>query len=86
VLIRDRLGNDVFGTNTFHLGVDTGAGAAGDRLAVTFAIRSRSAERLGPSPPTAAAPASASFDWWDRAAVFEIIPGAAPSSSAPHQA
>ena len=81
VLIRDRLGNDVFGTNTFHLGVDTGSGADGARLEVTFAV----ALALGPGSYSVTVAAHSgrshlteSFDWWDRAAVFEIVPGPAP--------
>jgi lipopolysaccharide transport system ATP-binding protein len=79
LLIRDRLGNDVFGTNTFHLGVDTGTLVAGERLDVTFRIRLA----LGPGSYSLAVAAHAgrvhhegNFDWWDRALVFEIVPDA----------
>ncbi len=79
LLIRDRLGNDVFGTNTFYLGVDTGTLAAGEQLDVTFRIRLA----LGPGSYSLAVAAHAgrahhegNFDWWDRALVFEIVPDA----------
>ncbi|MDX2167836.1 MAG: ABC transporter ATP-binding protein [Deltaproteobacteria bacterium] len=78
LLIRDRLGNDVFGTNTFHLRCSPDAVAAGEHLAVTF----RLPLTLGPGTYSISVAAHAgsihrtgNFDWWDRAAVFTVVPG-----------
>ena len=78
ILIRDRLGNDVFGTNTFHLERSPAAVAAGERLEVAFRLHLA----LGPGSYSISVAAhtggfhrAASFDWWDRAVVFEVVPG-----------
>ena len=83
-LIRDRLGNDVFGTNTFHLRSGKSDVAAGERLEVAFAF---DALRLGVGSysVTVALHADAdhtmaNYDWWDRALVFQVVPGATPYS------
>jgi lipopolysaccharide transport system ATP-binding protein len=82
ILLRDRLGNDVFGTNTFHLGANRAATAPGTRLAIEFAIP-RLNLGLGTYSLTAAlhtqdTHVSANFDWWDKALVFQIVPGDRP--------
>ena len=84
ILIRDRLGNDVFGTNTFHLGASRSRLAAGDTQTVEFSFPSLD---LGPGSYsiTVALHAGdqhthANFDWWDRAMVFEVLPGNGPVS------
>jgi len=80
-IIRDRLGTDVFGTNTYHLGVPRHACEVGGELAVTFAVT------LSVGPGTYSVSAAVhegadhregSFDWWDRALVFDVLPGASP--------
>jgi lipopolysaccharide transport system ATP-binding protein len=81
ILIRDRLGNDVFGTNTHHLDVDTGAPAAGDRLEVAFEVQlalGSGSYSISVAAHSGDTHLAESFDWWDRASVFEILPGAAP--------
>jgi lipopolysaccharide transport system ATP-binding protein len=77
ILIRDRLGNDVFGTNTHHLAVFEPHLEAGESLLATFTTRLE----LGPGSYSVTIAAHTdrnhveqSFDWWDRAAVFEVIP------------
>lgn len=78
VLIKDRLGNDVFGTNTHHLMQALGPIAPGDRKDIYFEFP---ALALGPGhySVTLAAHASSdhlagNFDWWDHALVFQVIP------------
>jgi lipopolysaccharide transport system ATP-binding protein len=78
-LIRDRLGNDVFGSNTFYLGVAHRACSAGEELSASFEL----ALQLGcgsysvtVAVHTERAHVAANFDWWDRALVFEVVPGA----------
>jgi hypothetical protein len=43
ILIRDRMGNDVFGTNPFHHGAPRRNLGAGERLAVEFAFEANAA-------------------------------------------
>jgi lipopolysaccharide transport system ATP-binding protein len=84
ILIRDRLGNDVYGTNTYHHGIIINEVEQGNSFMVNFnfdnfnlgcgnfsltvALHSRDAHVL------------ANYDWWDRALMFEVIPGAKPFS------
>jgi lipopolysaccharide transport system ATP-binding protein len=82
ILIRDRLGNDVFGTNTFHCNAPQHDLAAGERLGVEFAF---DALRLGTGTfslttalHTKESHISANYDWWDRALVFQVVPGEGP--------
>jgi lipopolysaccharide transport system ATP-binding protein len=82
ILLRDRLGNDVFGTNTFHCQVPSGKLAAGQRLAVEFAFPALNLG-IGSYSLTTALHAkemhiSSNYDWWDRALVFEVVPGDGP--------
>lgn len=84
ILIRDRLGNEVFGTNTFHLGASPSGLRAGDRLLLDFVFPSL-ALGIGSYSITVALHAGnehthANFDWWDRALVFDVLPGRAPVS------
>ena len=77
LLIRDRLGNDVFGTNTFHLNAAEPVLHAGETLTATFDLRLDIG--YGSYSVTAAVHArdshlADSYDWWDGALVFEIIP------------
>lgn len=77
LLIRDRLGNDVFGTNTYHLAANDTALYAGDTLTATFDLRLDIG--YGSYSVTVAVHArdthlAESYDWWDRAVVFEVIP------------
>jgi len=80
LLIKDRLGNDVFGTNTFHLLEKLGPVGPGDCKGVRFEFP---ALALGPGhySVTLAAHASAdhlagNYDWWDHALTFQVMPAA----------
>ncbi len=84
ILIRDRLGNDIFGTNTFHHGMSARNLQPEARMvaefefphlllgqgsySVTVALHSRDVHVTG------------SYDWWDRALVFQVVPGNRPQS------
>jgi lipopolysaccharide transport system ATP-binding protein len=77
-VIRDRLGTDVFGSNTFHLDVPRRDCAVGEHLVATFEVQLN----VGPGnySLTVALHSEAThlqenFDWWDQAAVFQVIPG-----------
>ena len=83
-LIRDRLGNDVFGTNTFHLHAESRNLAAGEATSIEFRF---DALNLGVGTYSVSAALhsgathlAASYDWWDRSLVFEVIPGTGPIS------
>ncbi|HRX70010.1 MAG: ABC transporter ATP-binding protein [Candidatus Competibacteraceae bacterium] len=78
-LIRDQLGNDVFGTNTWYLGSSRRGLKGGDRCclefefpefnlgvgnySVTFALHSGHAH------------VSNNYDWWNQALVLQVVPG-----------
>ena len=80
-VIRDRLGNDVFGSNTFHHGVAHQPCDAGDELTAHFALDLN----LGPGSysvtvalHTERSHVEDNFDWWDRALLFQVAPGNGP--------
>jgi lipopolysaccharide transport system ATP-binding protein len=84
ILIRDRLGNDVFGTNTFHHGCSLSNPPVGESLFVDFHIPQL---LLGPGSYSLTVAVhrshvhlSGNYDWWDRAVVFEVVPGDFPFS------
>ena len=81
-LIRDRLGNDVFGTNTHHLGNPVAALDAGRRFACEFDIGRMS---LGSGHYSIAialheadSHVASNHDWWEQALVFEVLPDDEP--------
>jgi lipopolysaccharide transport system ATP-binding protein len=82
ILLRDRLGNDVFGTNTFHCKAACRPLAAGEREAVEFRFDSLDlgvgSFSLTTALHTRESHISANYDWWDRALVFEVLPGSGP--------
>jgi lipopolysaccharide transport system ATP-binding protein len=78
ILIRDRLGNDIFGTNTFHLQEEAPKGKPGEILEARFeaelnlgygnyslsvAVHARQTHLEG------------NYDWWDQVLVFQVVPG-----------
>lgn len=86
VLIRDRLGNDVFGTNTHHHGLIlptqepgqfelswqlSGFHLGAGHYSLTVAAHAGSAHLAG------------NYDWWDRCLTFQVLPAAGPSSIGP---
>jgi lipopolysaccharide transport system ATP-binding protein len=84
VLLRDRLGNDVFGINTFGLGLGGGLFAPGDEGVATFEVELRLG--CGTYSITAAlhtdrAHVETNYDWWDRALVFQVVRGPGPEFS-----
>lgn len=80
-VLRDRLGADVFGSNTFHLGAEGQTGGEGD----TFEAEFRTNLNLGPGTYSVSlalhrdhAHVDSNYDWWDRAALLEVVPGDGP--------
>jgi lipopolysaccharide transport system ATP-binding protein len=78
-MIRDVLGNAVYGTNTYHLQHRRFNLAQGSGFVCDFDIR-RLALGMGHYSMSVALHSdmthiSGNYDWWDRAITFEVIPG-----------
>jgi lipopolysaccharide transport system ATP-binding protein len=80
-LIRDRVGNDVFGTNSFHLAPIDGTFESGDELVVHFDFPLN----VGPGTYTVTVAVHSeathlvnNYDWWDKVIGFEVVPGPEP--------
>ncbi|MGE7614034.1 ABC transporter ATP-binding protein [Paenibacillus sp. NPDC101420] len=76
--IRDRLGNDVFGTNTFYLGAESGVYSKGDKVVVEFDLIAN----IGPGTYNITVAVhdqsnhlTKNYDWYDHAATFQVISG-----------
>lgn len=85
ILIRDRLGNDVFGTNTFHLDASRTNVIAGEVTTVDFTFPALNLG-VGSYSLTAALHAqdthlACNYDWWDQSLIFQIVPGRGPISA-----
>jgi lipopolysaccharide transport system ATP-binding protein len=81
ILIRDRVGNDVFGTNSFYVAPIEGTYEPGDELTVDFDIQLNVG--AGPYTVTVAVHSDAThlvnnYDWWDKVIGFQIVPGPEP--------
>ena len=81
VAIRDRLGNDVYGTNSYHLDAEAPSLEPGEVFDAEFQVPTN----LGPDQYTVTAALHAgrihlegSYDWWDHAVAFEVVPGPEP--------
>ena len=76
-LIRDRLGNDVFGTNTHHLATPVTAVEGGGRFACEFQIERLSLGSGHYSISVALHEADShlvnNHDWWEHALAFEVL-------------
>jgi len=86
ILIKDRLGNDIYGTNTHHQGIEL----PGDRVGSIDLLWDLSGFHLGPghySLTVAAHAGSAhqagNYDWWDRCLTFQVLPSGQPLSIGP---
>lgn len=76
ILIRDRLGYDIFGTNTYILGIDTGSPKQGTDFEVAYALDMN----LGPGDYTLSVSLhmgethlEENFHWIDRACAFKVV-------------
>jgi lipopolysaccharide transport system ATP-binding protein len=85
ILVRDRLGNDVFGTNTHHHGLEID-GRPG-RLRIHWRLQGF---HLGPghysltvAAHAGAAHSAGNYDWWDRCLTFQVLSAAGPASIGP---
>lgn len=84
ILLRDRLGNDVFGTNTFFHDSSLAGLRPGQKFSVDFHFPSLSVGAGSYSVTVALhsreAHLSHNYDWWDRALVFQVLPMEGPFS------
>ena len=83
-LIRDALGNDMFGTNTYHLEHRRFDLAQGAQFVCEFDIRDMALGvghyNMSVALHSDMTHVSGNYDWWDRALTFEVVPGRAPHS------
>jgi lipopolysaccharide transport system ATP-binding protein len=82
VLLRDRMGNDVYGTNTSHLGCTDLNGDTGTLYEVCFSLQLN----IGPGNYSVCLAVHGgdshleeNCDWWDRCLVFQVLPGSEPA-------
>jgi lipopolysaccharide transport system ATP-binding protein len=84
ILIRDRLGNDVFGTNTFHLGASRANVVAGEVMTIDFTFPALNLGMGSYSLSTALhakdTHLALNYDWWDQSLVFQVVSGPGPIS------
>ena len=78
ILLRDRMGNDVYGTNTCHLGQGELSVQNGDNLEIVFTL----GLNIGPGNYSVCMAVHAgdshlveNCDWWDQCLVFQVSPG-----------
>ena len=83
--VRDRLGNDVFGTNTHYhsQSLPTAPGAYRMTWDVAGFHLGAGNFSLTVAAHAGASHASGSYDWWDRCLSFQVIPGTRPFSVGP---
>jgi lipopolysaccharide transport system ATP-binding protein len=80
VLIRDRLGNEIFGTNTYYLGLNEQLNnqPAGARLNLKFLIKEFSlgegAYNISVAAHGSDTHLSGNYDWWDQALMLQVGP------------
>ncbi len=82
-LLRDRLGNDVFGTNTWHVAT-TGLAQLAPGVEATLCWQIPALD-IGPGSYTISVALHGdmthvenSYDWWDKAALIEVVRGPEP--------
>lgn len=80
-IIKDRLGNDIYGTNTFHMKENLGRWSSGEQIIVTFNVPANLG--VGTYSVTVAAHDSyehidKNYDWIEQAATFQVISGSEP--------
>ncbi|HTH78920.1 MAG TPA: ABC transporter ATP-binding protein [Ramlibacter sp.] len=85
ILIRDRLGNDMFGTNTHHHGLDLPTKPGEYEIAWDmqgFHLGSGYYSLTVAAHAGAEHPAG-NYDWWDRCLTFQVLPRSGPLSIGP---
>jgi lipopolysaccharide transport system ATP-binding protein len=80
-MLRDRLGNEIFGTNTFNLGINSGEYKSGEQMEFSFNFPANLG--IGHYSISVAIHSDQthiqnSYDWWDQATTLQVIPGSNP--------
>lgn len=82
ILIRDRLGNDIFGTNTYYHQQSLKSAVPGEQITALFQFPSLSLGEGSYSISVALHSGNShindNYDWWDRSLVFEVVSGSSP--------
>jgi lipopolysaccharide transport system ATP-binding protein len=76
-IIRDRLGNDVFGTNTYYLNIGEHAYKKRDHVCFKFTMKLNIGTgnySLCVAVHSGYEHIEKSYDWWDQCMVFQVIP------------
>lgn len=79
--IRDRLGVEVFGTNTYHLGIPVVSLAPGEAFRAEFELPlliGVGSYAVTVALHTGATHVEGSYDWWDEVVAFQVLPGGEP--------
>ena len=77
ILIRDRLGNDVFGTNTHHLNIENSDYKSGERVTTGFIIQLNLGSgnySVSVAVHSGSNHLADNWDWWDNCVAFQVIP------------
>jgi lipopolysaccharide transport system ATP-binding protein len=78
IMFKDRLGNEIFGTNTYYLGLNLGTYAPGKeyqvvfRMPINFGVGHYS---LSVAVHEGYAHLQGNYDWWDHADTLQVIAG-----------
>ena len=78
ILVRDRLGNEVFGANTFYLGVEAPSGSAGEEMEAEFDLTLNLGYGYYSLTVAVHSPTGhmdRNHDWIDNVLSFQVIPG-----------
>ena len=81
ILIRDRVGNDVFGTNSFHVAPVEATYMPAEALTVEFDVQlnlGAGAYTVTVAVHSEATHVEHNYDWWDKVIGFEVVPGREP--------
>lgn len=81
IKFKDRLGNDIYGTNTYHLNEKFGCCNPGETIQAVFKLPLNLG--VGNYSLTVAVHKGSThlednYDWWDQAATIQIVPGSEP--------
>jgi lipopolysaccharide transport system ATP-binding protein len=77
-VFKDRLGNEIFGTNTYHLGLNIGKCYKGQEKQVVFHMPINFGVghySLSVAVHDGYNHLQGNYDWWDQAAMLQVIPG-----------
>ncbi len=84
ILLRDRLGNEIFGTNTHHLGTPVRSVEKGSAFVATFEFPLNlgvGVYSVTVSLHAGAAHVHGNYDWWDGVESIRVLPGSEPAFS-----